>query len=99
MARFDVYGLRGGLVVDCQTDMLTQMPTRFVVPLEPPHASLFITDQLNPYFKVADDRLIFVPQLAGTVRTRDLERRVASLNEESEQYAVQRALDLLMTGV
>lgn len=37
MAKFDVYRLRdsGGLVVDCQADLLDGLNTRFVVPSLP----------------------------------------------------------------
>lgn len=99
MARFDVHRVRGGLALDCQADLLQRLPTRFVVPLEPVHPKLVINEQLNPRFVINGETLIMVTQLAGTVRARDLKAVVGSLSDDREQLAVQRALDLLMTGV
>ena len=99
MARFDIHRVRGGIALDCQADLLQHMPTRFVIPLEPLHPSLVINDQLNPRFVLADQTLVLVTQLAGTIRTRDLGQRIGSLISDGDQHAVQRALDLLTTGV
>ncbi len=99
MARFDVHRVQGGLALDCQADILHRLPTRFVVPLEPVHPALIIDEQLNPRFEIDGETLVMVPQLAGTLRVRDLESTVGSLATDREQLAAQRALDLLMTGV
>lgn len=99
MARFDVHRVRGGLALDCQADVLNRMPTRFVVPLEPVHPALIISDQLNPRFTVNGETLVMVTQLAGTIRVRDLQATIGSLVADPDQQAVQRALDLLTTGV
>ena len=99
MAQFDIFQIRGGVVVDCQTDVLRRMPTRFIIPLEPITQSLIINDQLNPRFMLDDQELVLVTQLAGTVRARELAHRVGSLTDEPDQRAVQLAIDMLTTGV
>lgn len=99
MARFDIHQIRGGVALDCQADILERMPTRFVVPLEAIEPSLIISDQLNPRFRLDGDEVVMVTQLAGTLRKRDLGRRVGCLTDEGDQRAVQRALEMLTTGV
>lgn len=99
MARFDVHRVRGGLALDCQADILRDMPTRFVVPLEPVHPSLIINDRLNPRFEIDGETLVLVTQLAGTIRTRDLQAVIGTLRGDDQHRAVQSALDLLTTGV
>jgi toxin CcdB len=98
MARFDIHQVRGGVALDCQADILEQMPTRFVIPLEAVEDSLIIDDRLNPRFRIDDDEVVLVTQLAGTIRKRDLGRRIGRLSDERDQRAVQAALDLLTTG-
>jgi toxin CcdB len=99
MAQFDIHRVRGGLALDCQADLLHRLPTRFVVPLEPVHPALIIDEQLNPRFLVDDEAMVMVTQLAGTVRVRDLRAPIGSISDDREQLSVQRALDLLITGV
>lgn len=99
MARFDIYQVRGGVALDCQADILHRMPTRFVIPLEAVEPSLIINDQLNPRFRLEDEEVVLVTQLAGTIRKRDLGRRIGCLLDEHDRRAVQRALDMLTTGV
>ncbi len=99
MARFDIHQVRGGIALDCQADILDRMPTRFVVPLEAVEPSLIINDQLNPRFRLDEDEVVMVTQLAGTIRKRDLGRCIGRLVDERDQRAVQRALDMLTTGV
>lgn len=99
MARYDVHQVRGGLALDCQADELAHMPTRFVVPIEPMHRSLIISERLNPQFQIGGKTMLMVTQLAGTVRTRELGDVVASLTRDEHHYAIQGAFDMLMTGV
>ena len=99
MARFDIHAVRDGLALDCQSDMWRRMPTRFVVPIEPSDPALIVNAQLNPTFIIDGRSFVMVTQLAGTVRTRDLGTTVISLNRDEYAHKVQRALDLLTTGV
>lgn len=99
MARLDVHQVRGGLALDCQANALRRMPTRFVVPLEPNNPALLVNEQLNPKFSIGGRTLLMVTQLAGTVRARDLGEVIASLRGDEAELAVQRALDMLTSGV
>ena len=95
MAQFDVYSLGdGGLVLDCQSDLLDDIGVRFVVPLMPNAETLPRNAYLNPSFEVEGERLSMATQLATAVRTSELRRRVASLARERDQII--RAFDRLI---
>lgn len=95
MAQFDVYRVRGGgLVVDCQSNLLSALPTRFVAPLRV-HAGRTI-DRLNPIFRIEDRDYAMVAQLAGAIDRRAILATVASLAEHD--LSVKAALDMLVTG-
>ena len=97
MAQFDLHEVRGGLALDCQSDRLTRLPTRFVVPFEPVNRALNVDDWLNPIFEVRGQRLSIATQLAGTIPTRELGAWVASFNLQRDRQAIQRALDTLLS--
>jgi toxin CcdB len=83
MARFDVYRLAdGGLVIDCQADVLDDIGTRFVLPLLPPGAAPPSNGRLNPMFEVNGETLVMVTQFATSLRTAELKSRVTSLDRE-----------------
>lgn len=97
MARFDLHEVRGGLALDCQSDKLARLPTRFVVPFEPQNRALVVDDWLNPVFNVRGQAMVMVTQLAGTVPARELGGWVASFALDKDQLTIQRALDALLT--
>lgn len=95
MARFDVYSLRdGSLVVDCQADFLNDIGTRFVVPLLPRGQGPQPNARINPGFEVNGEPLVFVVQLAATLRTSELRSRVTSLSDDD--YRITGAIDVLI---
>lgn len=95
MARFDVYRLRdGGLAIDCQADFLDDIGTRFVVPLMPPGEGPPSNTRLNPRFDVDGENLVAVPQFATAVRTRELVKKVGSLDHE--HIRIVGAIDVLI---
>ncbi len=98
MARFDVYGLRqgGGLVLDCQADLLADLKTRFVVPLLPEAEAPKAADRLNPSFHFAGRSFVMVTQFAATIHVREIGDVVTSLKRE--EIAITNALDMLLTG-
>lgn len=95
MARHDVYRLAdGGLVLDCQSSLLDDIGTRFVVPLvadnhTPPHNS-----KLNPTFHIDGEKVTMVTQFATSIRNRELRRRVATLAEQRDDIVA--AIDTLI---
>ena len=95
MAQHDVYRLADTYLLDCQSDYLGQLETRFVVPLLPV-GEVPRVHRLNPTFNVGGKKLVMATQLASSVPTRQLRSRVGSLAGEHD--AIMNALDMLLTG-
>ncbi|HEY0313043.1 MAG TPA: CcdB family protein [Allosphingosinicella sp.] len=95
MARFDVYRLGGGYVLDCQTNAFSGLDTRFVAPLIP-IGEVPQVRGLNPVFEVGGERLVMATQFAGPVPARRLKSRIASLEEQD--HVILNAFDMLLTG-
>jgi toxin CcdB len=95
MARFDVYRGGGAFLLDCQSDVLSHLQTRFVVPLFP-SGETPQTARLNPVFEVNGETLVMATQLASAVPARELREQVASLAGEHDR--ILNAFDMLITG-
>ena len=95
MPQFDVFSLGdGGLVLDCQNDLLDEIGTRFVVPLTPSADTLPRNAYLNPSFVIDGERVSMATQLATAIRTTEMRRRIGSLAGERDQ--ILRAFDRLI---
>ncbi|MBC3942329.1 CcdB family protein [Sphingomonas albertensis] len=95
MAQFDVYRIRGNvLVVDCQSDLLSDLQTRFVAPLRPTDAVIF--ERLMPSFTINGEVLTMITTLARAIDVRDIEDTVATL--DAAQFEIKAALDMLISG-
>ena len=95
MAQFDVYRIRGNvLVIDCQSDLLSDLQTRFVVPLRPTDAVIF--KRLTPSFTINGKGLTMITPLARAIDVRDIEATVATL--DAAQFEIKAALDMLISG-
>jgi len=97
MAQFDVHRLGEGLVVDCQSDLLSHIASRLVAPLIPRSKAPTPVRRLNPVFTINGADYVMVTQSAGAVPTRQLDAVVASLAEQS--FEITDALDVLISGV
>lgn len=99
MAQFDVHPLRrdGGLVIDCQSELLSNLTTRFVVPLTARQSGPEPAKRLNPIFKVGEQEYVMRTQFAATVPKRELGEAIVSLNARS--FEIVGALDVLISGV
>ncbi len=84
------------IVLDCQADLLTNLPTRFVVPLVPAVRFRALYPRLNPIFRIADAEYVLATQMAGTVPCNRKEEKTAGFVDE--QAAIMNALDILLTG-
>jgi toxin CcdB len=95
MARHDVYRGGGTYLLDCQSDYLSNLDTRFVVPLLHPRAKYrrFIASIL---FRIQGERLVMATQLGSSVPARNLQEVVASLADEHD--VIMNAFDVLLTG-
>jgi len=94
MARFDVYRLRGMYLLDCQSDRLSELKTRFVVPLLP-IGEVPRVNRLNPIFSVDGEQLVMATQLGSPVTALQLRDPVTSLVDA--HAAVIDAFDTLLT--
>jgi toxin CcdB len=66
MAQFDVYRLAGGeLALDVQTDLLSGISTRVVIPLLPLHEAPVAHPRLNPIVMVEEESYVVVTQSMG----------------------------------
>ena len=99
MPQFAVHQLRNrpGLVLDCQTDLLTDIETRFVVPLVAREQAPAPVRQLNPVFAIEGAEYVMLTQSAAAVRRSELGDEVASL--AGYRHQIIEALDFLLTGV
>lgn len=97
MAQFDVFRLRGGLlVVDLQTDLIGMEASRVVAPLrEAGRYAAF--PGLTPLVEVDGTAWIVRVQELAAVPGAELRTPVASLVADRE--ALKRALDILIDGV
>lgn len=95
MAQHDVYRTtRGDYLLDCQSDVLDELNTRFVVPLIDPDQAPKIANRLNPSFAVAGKNLVMYTQFASAVPAEELNEYVASL--EQHHFEIMNALDTLI---
>lgn len=98
MAQYDVHRLRSGeLVLDCQSDFLSALQTRLVVPLVDPQSVPGPLPRLHPQFDVDGERLLLATHLAGAIPVGELGYPVASLPDHN--FTIINALDFLLTGV
>jgi toxin CcdB len=99
VAQFDVHenAFGSGLLLDCQTDLLSHLNTRLVAPLLRPEEAPKPALPLNPVFDISGERYVMVTQYAAAVERRELGPKLASLAEHDRE--IMSALDLLLTGV
>lgn len=97
MAQFDVHRFADGLVIDCQSGLLSHIASRFVVPLVPRSESPTPAGRLNPTFDIGGQTYVMVTESAAAVPERALGQVVVSLADHS--FEVTDALDILISGV
>jgi toxin CcdB len=97
MAQFDVHRLGDGLVLDCQSDLLSHIGSRLVVPLASDEFAGMAAHRLNPAFEIAGKTYFMVTQQAAAVPRSELGQIMASLAERS--FEITDAIDVLISGV
>jgi toxin CcdB len=97
MAQFDVFRLKGGmLVVDLQTDLIGIEASRIVAPLR--EAGKYVAfPGLTPLVEIDGAAWIVRVQELAAVAGTDLRDHVTSL--AGQRDALKRALDILIDGV
>ncbi len=98
MPKYDVFPNPSGdgYLLDVQTDLLSDLNTRVVVPLLPTSSAPKPATRLNPVFEFDDRPVIMVTQFMAAVPTAILKTSVGKLDEEFEK--VTAAIDMLMQG-
>lgn len=98
MARFDVYSGTGGadLLLDCQSDLLRDLNTRFVVPLQLPDNAPLPARRLNPIFEIEGRNYVMVTQFAAAIALRECGPIVTSL--ANEHSTIMNAVNMLISG-
>ena len=84
-------------MVDCQSNLLDHIDTRFVIPLIPIADAPLPTGRLNPVVAHDGQSYLLLTQTASAVNKRDLGPPLGSL--EPLRDDIVRALDVLVTGV
>ena len=83
-------------VVDVQSELLADLPTRVVIPLAYPEAIETPILRLNPKVDVGDTALVALTQDMASVSNRLLRNPVANLSPQRAEILA--ALDFLFTG-
>jgi toxin CcdB len=99
MARFDVYpALDGGrgFLLDVQSNTLSSLKTRVVIPLLAEKDFVQPARRLNPAFMINGIRHILATEFMGTVPKSELSPAIASLTDDSD--SITAALDMLLFG-
>ena len=107
MAQFDVFRNDGKyseivpFVVDIQNDILSNLDSRIVIPLQSADylkkMDVSVIQNLNPGFTVCDMEVILAPQQMAAIRVRELGKKVDSL--VTSRHEIVSALDILTGGV
>jgi toxin CcdB len=98
VAKFDVFrsAPAGQLLLECQSDLLSHLATRFVVPLLPPGSGPLAITRLNPLFSIAGETFTMYTQFAAVVPASELRELICSLQDQ--EYEISNALDMLING-
>lgn len=98
MAKFDVYkNPEGeGFLLDIQTDLLSELNTRIVVPLIPLEMAPKPADTLNPVFDIDGSTVSMVTQFMAAVPAKLLRTKLPSLVDRRNQITA--AVDFLIQG-
>ena len=98
MARFDIFDNEGGsgYLLDIQSDLLSGLNTRVVVPLLPQSSAPSPAQRLNPIFSIEGQDLVMATQYMAAVHKGELRSCVGNLVEQ--QGEISAALDMLFLG-
>lgn len=98
MPKYDVFPNPSGdgFLMDIQTDLLSDLNTRVVVPLLPRSRAPKPATRLNPTFEINGEQFIMVTQFLAAVPVGILKSQVGNLREEFDK--VTTAVDMLMQG-
>lgn len=98
MPQFDVYRnvAEPGYLLDCQSDTLSGLATRLVVPLLPPDYAPLPSHRLDPILRVGEEELVMMTHFDSAVPRRAFGELVGSLADD--YTTIMNAFDMLLTG-
>jgi toxin CcdB len=98
MARFDVYEISGGrgYLLDVQSNLLSGLNTRVVVPLLPLAQAPRPARRLNPVFEIGRNQFAMVTQFMASIPQAELQVKAGSLDQRHDE--IMNALDMIFTG-
>lgn len=95
--QYDVYRLKdGGIVVDCQSDLIGTFETRFVIPLVPADMPVTSLARLHPRMEIDGKPMILATHLAAAVPVSALGPVIDRV--EAQSWTITAALDMLTGG-
>lgn len=98
MAKYDVFPNPSGdgFLLDVQTDLLSDLNTRVVVPLLPKSKSPKPATRLNPTFVIDGEQVVMVTQFLAAVPVGMLKSSTHTLSQDFDKITV--AIDMLIQG-
>jgi len=98
MARFEIFrNVDGpGYLLDVQSDLLSGLNTRVVVPLLPKSSAPLPAQRLNPVFEIEGSEVLMATQFMAAISEAELRVCIGSLAEQ--RHEVSAALDMLFLG-
>jgi toxin CcdB len=97
MPQFDVHkAATGELVVDCQSDILSDLPTRYVIPLYDQRESGWSFSRLTPSIRFDGKSYVLATPVGAAIDVEELSRPLGSIADE--RYTILNAIDFLLTG-
>ena len=98
MARHDVFQNHagGGYFLDVQTDYLSHLNTRIVVPLLPLADAPKPAKRLNPIFEIKGERHMMATQYLAAVPGTILKKPVVNVSDRFDE--ITNALDMIFNG-
>ena len=98
MPKYDVFPNPSGdgFLLDIQTDLLSDLNTRVVVPLLLKSRAPKPANRLNPTFDIGGEHVVMVTQFLAAVPAGILKSQVGNLGDEFEKITT--AVDMLMQG-
>jgi toxin CcdB len=98
--RFDLFllppGGSPGYMVDVQSDFLSDLPSRMMIPLIAASKYKSPIKDLHPVFEIDGAAFVLLTHELASIQKRQLQRPIASLSAHRD--AITRALDILFTG-
>lgn len=98
MSQYDIFRLKTNrsLVLNCQSDLLDALETRFVAPLMNKDKAPKPAKRLNPEFIIEGQHFVLLPQFAATIKVSEIETMITSLAEH--HIEISNAFDMLLNG-